>query len=86
MSIAHDPFTDDGGDEQQHQHCDVENNDTQQQEEHFGGKFCSAEFLPAAQRDSCPRSSEWPQAQTRCVLLAAGVPKDSCAAGLRSQS
>lgn len=45
MSIAHDPFADDGGDEQQHQHCDVENNDTQQQEEHFGGKFCSAEFL-----------------------------------------
>lgn len=38
---------DDGGDEQQHQHCDVENNDTQQEEEHFGGKFCSAEFLPA---------------------------------------
>lgn len=38
---------DDGGDEQQHQYRDVENNDTQQQEEHFGGKFCSAEFLPA---------------------------------------
>lgn len=42
-----DTHTDDRGDEQQHQHCDVEDNDTQQQEEHSGGKFCSAEFLPA---------------------------------------
>lgn len=45
MSIAHDPLADDRGDEQQHQHGDVEDNDTQQQEEHCSGKFCSAEFL-----------------------------------------
>lgn len=42
-----DTHADDRSDEQQHQHGDVEDNDTQQQEEHCSGKFCSAEFLPA---------------------------------------
>lgn len=39
-----------------------------------------------AQRDSGPRSSKWPLAQTRCVCSAAGVPEDSCAARLRARS
>lgn len=55
---------------------------------HFSSSIAST--FPAkvltAQRDSCPRSSEWPRAQTRCVRSAAGVPKDSCAAGLRARS
>lgn len=45
VSIAHDPLADNRGDEEQHQHCDVEDDDAQQQEEHSGGKLRSAEFL-----------------------------------------
>lgn len=53
MSIAHDPLADNRGDKQQHQHRDVEDDDTQQQEEHCGGKLGSAEFLQP-KGDGCP--------------------------------
>lgn len=57
MSMAYEPLTDDRGHEQQHQHCDVEDNDTQQQEEHSGGALCSAEFLqPKGIADPDPRN------------------------------
>lgn len=88
MSIAHHPLADDRGDEQQHKHRDVEDDDTQQQEKHSGGEFCSAESLqPKGIAVPDPRrSSEWPRAQTACVRSAAGVRKDSCSAGLRAPS
>lgn len=38
MSIAHEPLADDGRDEQQDQHGDVKEEDSQQQEQHGGGK------------------------------------------------
>lgn len=85
MSIAHYPLADDGGDKQEHQHGDVEDDDAQQQEEHSGGRLCSMEILPCggsvAQRDSCPRSSEWPRAQTPCVRWLSASPNTAALRG-----
>lgn len=49
---------DDRGDEQQHKHRDVEDDDTQQQEKHSGGEFCSAESLPGRREGRTGREAE----------------------------
>lgn len=36
----------------------MEDNDSQQQEEHSGGKFCSAEFLPAGREPKAESEAE----------------------------
>lgn len=49
---------DDRGDEQQHKHRDVEDDDTEQQEKHSGGEFCSAESLPGRREGRTGREAE----------------------------